>query len=246
MLGSHRDYAPLASLKQVAQDIWIVDGASIGFGIAGLRFPFPTRMTVVRLPDGGLWLHSPIAWDAALDAALDALGPVRHLIAPNTLHYWYLPEWAERHPGATVHLVPGLPEKARRPLPDGRTLEDSPPPEWGGALEQILLCGDVLNEADFFHRASGTLILTELIENFEPRRLRPWPLGMLIRWAGAADPDGSAPIDMRLTFRRHRAAVRAAVERMVGWAPERVLVAHGRCYLENGTAELMRAFRWAL
>jgi hypothetical protein len=67
-----------------------------------------------------------------------------------------------------------------------------------------------------------------------------------MRWSGAADPDGKAPIDMRATFRRHRAQVRAAVETMIGWNPDRVLLAHGRWYDRDGTAELRRAFRWAL
>jgi hypothetical protein len=31
---------------------------------------------------------------------------------------------------------------------------------------------------------------------------------------------------------------------MLGWAPERVIFAHGRCYFEDGTAELRRALAW--
>lgn len=244
MFGSHIDYAPLDTLKPLAENLWIVDGAPIGFGALGMTMPFPTRMTVIRLADGGLWLHSPVSWSAALDAALRAVGPIRHLIAPNTLHYWYLPEWAERHPQAQVHLVPGLPGKAKRPLPPGLALSAEPPAAWAGEIDQVVTCGDVMNEADFFHRASRTLILTDLIENFEPARVRPWLLRKLMQWAGAADPDGSAPLDMRLSFGRHRAAMRATLATMRGWAPERIVMAHGRCYLENGAAELERAFRW--
>ena len=43
--------------------------------------PFTTRMTVIRLPDGGLWLHSPTPLDDGLRAAIDALGPVAHIVA---------------------------------------------------------------------------------------------------------------------------------------------------------------------
>jgi hypothetical protein len=53
------------------------------------------------------------------------------------------------------------------------------------------------------------------------------------------------PRDMRGTF-RDRAALRGDVERMIGWAPERVIVAHGRWYETDGAAELERAFRWVL
>ena len=59
----YRTYDPLGVLKPVAENIWIVDGPEIRFRYALLRIPFPTRMTVVRLPDGGLWLHSPTPAD---------------------------------------------------------------------------------------------------------------------------------------------------------------------------------------
>jgi hypothetical protein len=239
-------YAPLNRLKPVADDLWIVDGPEIRMSWLGLKVPFATRMTVARLPDGALWVHSPIEPDDGLIAAIEALGPVAHLIAPNTLHYWWLPDWAERFPDAAVWLAPRLPEKAKRPLPPHRLLGSTPPPEWQGAFEQVVVSGDVLTEIDFFHRASRTAILTDLIENFEPARVRSRFWRWVIGWSGAADPDGKAPVDMRATFRRHRSEVRAAAETMIGWAPERVILAHGRWYDRDGAAELRRAFRWVL
>ena len=62
--------------------------------------------------------------------------------------------------------------------------------------------------------------------------------------AGAADPDGKAPMDLRLTFFGGKEAARASFERMVAWGPERVIMAHGRPYDREGTMELRRAFRW--
>src|SRR3546814_12406504 len=76
--------------------------------------PFPTRMTVARLDDGRLWLHSPIAPDAALFDAVDALGEVAWLVAPNSLHYWYVADWQHRYPGARTLAVPRLAAKAKR------------------------------------------------------------------------------------------------------------------------------------
>jgi hypothetical protein len=63
---------------------------------------------------------------------------------------------------------------------------------------------------------------------------------------GAVDPDGKAPLDIQLSFARHRPAVRAAVRQMIAWAPERIILAHGRCYDQDAIAELRRAFRWVL
>lgn len=238
-------YAPLDVPKVVAPDLWLVDGPEIRFRYLGMALPFPTRMTIVRLPDGGLWLHSPTEPRAPLVAAVRALGPVRFLIAPNTLHYWWVADWNELFPEAEVHCVPGLARSAKRPLPPHRILEGAPPAEWSGAIDQLLVAGDVLTEAVFLHRPSRTLILTDLIENFESGRTRSRCLRVVLRVAGAADPDGKAPIDMQLTFLRHRKAVRAAVSRMLAWEPERIVISHGRWYDSNAVAELRRAFRWA-
>jgi hypothetical protein len=67
-----------------------------------------------------------------------------------------------------------------------------------------------------------------------------------VKLAGASDPDGKAPIDMRLSFFGRRTALRLAVRQMLDWNPERVIVSHGRWYDKDGVSELRRAFCWAL
>lgn len=90
---------------------------------------------------------------------------------------------------------------------------------------------------------SRTLILTDLIENFEPRKLSLW-MRILTKLGGVSDPDGQMPQDMRWTFRRQRSELRRAVKQMIDWCPERVILAHGRWYAKHGERELRRAFRW--
>lgn len=244
MTPAFHAYAPLNTLKAVAEGVWIVDGPEIRLRYAGIRLPFSTRMTIVRLDDQDLWIHSPTEPDPRLFAEVSTLGSVRHLIAPNTLHYWWLPEWHARFPAAQVHAVAGLDRKARRALPPFTALRQTPDPAWAGQIDQALVPGNLLTEAVFFHRRSQTLVLTDLIENFEPARVRSPLLRLLLRLFGAADPDGKAPYDLQWSFRDRRAEVRVAVRRMIAWAPERVIIAHGRWYASNGVAELRRAFRW--
>ncbi|MDP1632353.1 MAG: hypothetical protein Q8L66_13130 [Caulobacter sp.] len=182
---------------------------------------------------------------AYLVAQVEAVGPVRWLIAPNTLHYLWVPDWRARFPQTRFFGPPGLARAAKRNLPPFTTLTDEAPPDWADVIDQVVV-GSLLNEVDVFYRPSRTLVLTDLIENFEPRRIKnPW-LRRLMRWAGAADPDGKAPIDMQLSFWRHRGTVRAAVKAMIAWDPVRMILSHGRWYESDGTAELRRAFRWVL
>jgi hypothetical protein len=238
-------YEPLDIPKPVAPDIWIVDGPAVSF----YHMPFPTRATIVRLADGGLWVHSPTRLTDDLAARVDALGPVRHLVAPNWIHYVSVGDWQARYPGATSWAAPGVVKRAKSRqvvLRFDAKLGQEPPEAWAGQIDQMIMRGSNLHrEAVFLHRPSHTLILTVLIENFEPKKLGGW-FGLAARFAGVRDPDGKAPIDMRQSFRGGRAALREDVERMIGWAPERVILAHGRWYERDGTAELKRAFRWAL
>lgn len=237
-------YAPLNTPKPFAEGVWIVDGPEIGMRYLGMTFPFPTRMTIVRLPSGDLWVHSPIAWTEQMGDAIARLGPVRFLVAPNTLHYWYLPDWQARFPAARSYGPPGLDRKARRVVSIDEELGIEPPAVWRDVIGQCIVPSHLFTEVDFFHRPSRTLIITDLIENFEPARVRQPLLRWVTKVFGVADPDGKAPFDMQWSFIGLRPGVRAAVERMISWAPDRIVIAHGRCYETDAVKELRRAFRW--
>jgi len=100
-----------------------------------------------------------------------------------------------------------------------------------------------MDEVVFFHRKSSTLILADLIENFEPAKVSKY-FCWLIKLAGSASPDGKAPLDLRLTFWGRKAQARSCLKRMFQWEPRKIILSHGRWYQDNGTAELHRAFRW--
>lgn len=238
-------YDPLNTLKSIGDGIWIVDGPSIRFyGIA-----FSTRMTVVQLQNGDIWLHSPTKICNALRAEIIALGPVTHLIAPNWIHYAYIREWQAAFPMARAYAAPGVAARAKKHGMDIRFDEDlrqTAPQAWGGQIEQMIVEGSkVHREAVFLHAASRTLILTDLIENFEAKNMS-WGMRILTRMAGIQDPDGQMPRDMRMTFSKHQDQLKAAIERMIDWGPKRIILAHGRCYDKDAIAELKRAFRWLL
>lgn len=241
---AHATYPPLDTLKQVAAEVWIIDGPLIRFGPPGLKMPFPTRTTVVRLDDG-LFIHSPTPLTPELTAEIAALGTVRWIIGPNRLHYWWIPEWYAAFPNAAVYLAPRIREQARGRIDfDTATLDADRGYPWDDAIATLPIAGRYMTEVEFFHRVSRTLVLTDAIENFEPAKLHSCAMRWLTRLGGVQDPDGAMPRDMRLSFSRAR--LRAAVETMIAWNPERIILAHGRWYERDGAAELRRAFRWLL
>ena len=248
MHGGIHLYHPLNTLKQVADRIWIADGDIIHMHFPlGVKVPFSTRMTVVRLTDGSLWCHSPIALNTGLLRELDALGEVRHLVSPNRIHYAHIASWKGIYPKATAWASPGVRERAQSQHIEtafDADLTDTAPPAWADTLGQLRFRGSqVMEEIVFFHHASRTLILADLIENFETGKFDSHFWAGAMRLAGIADPDGKAPVDYRATF-RDRKAPQESLAHMLAWQPERIILAHGRCYDTNGTEELRRAFRW--
>lgn len=239
-------YPPLNTLKPVAEDIWMVDGPMIRFGMAGFKMPFSTRMTIIRLRDGGLFIHSPTELTDALRAEVAGLGRVRHIVAPNRIHYWWIPEWHDAFPAADVWLAPKVREQAGDRIGFGAAnLDGDCGYPWDGEIRTLPITSRFMTEVEFFHEASGSLILTDLIENFEARKLS-WPWRWLALIGGVVHPDGGMPRDMRLSFSGRRPHLRAAVERMMAWQPRRIILAHGRCPEGDGARELRRAFRWLL
>lgn len=241
-------YPPISTLKYVADNVWVVDGPVIRFGMPWPKFPFPTRMTVVRLTSGELFIHSPTPLTLSLREEIQRTGNVRFIVGPNRLHYWWIPEWRAAFPDAALYLAPRIKDQAKGRIPfESFPLEAVDGYPWDVEIATLPIVGSYMTEVEFFHYASRTLILTDLIENFEPEKVSSFFLRLLTWIGGVSPPHGGLARDLRLSFTlRHKRELLAAAKTMLAWNPERVIFAHGRWYEANGAAELRRVFRWAL
>lgn len=225
-------------LEHFAENLWIAPGPTVSF----YGFPYPTRMAVVRLANGDLWLWSPIEASDELREELAVLGPVRYLIAPNKLHHLFLPQWLEHFPDAGMYAAPGL--AARRPdVRFNAELGDDPEPGWSGEIDQVVFHGSfAMEEVVFFHRASRTAMFTDLIQRHDPAQLSGWR-GWMMKADGLVGEDGSTPREWRLTFLQ-RDKPRRALRKVLAWEPERLVIAHGKCEPERATAQIERSLAW--
>jgi hypothetical protein len=199
-------------------------------------------MTVVRLPDSKLLLHSPIEATADLIREVKALGPVAYLVAPNRLHHLFVGEWQRACPDAQLYVAPGL-ETKRADLAIAGVLGDEVEPGWQGVIDQVLLRGfPFANEVVFFHQPSATLIATDLA--FNVGASSP-PLTRLFFRLGRTFGRLSPTLLERLLV-RDRKAFRHSLERILEWPFERVVVAHGEVSEEGGREELIRGYSWIL
>ena len=228
-------------LIKFGEDIWLVSGPTLL--VAG--FPYPTRMVIIRLSDGSLFIWSPIVLpDEASFEAITELGPVAYIVAPNGLHYSSLRLWKVWFPDAKFFAPPGFP-KGRLDLTFDGELADTAPSAWAQDIDQVLVGGNLITtEVVFFHKASRTTIFCDLIQHFRPSDHQGWR-ATVARLDLLNGPEPAVPRKFRLAF-VDRPAARAVLGRILAWPTENVVFAHGAPIKGEGKAFLDRAFQWLL
>jgi hypothetical protein len=224
-------------LKQFGHEVWTSDGPDV----VTAGFHYPTRMAVIRLSEGGLFIWSPIRLTDSLRAEVDALGPVRHIVAPNSLHHLFLPEWQSAYPGAKVYAPPGL--RKKRDIVFDADLGHAPSLDWAKEIDQTVMQGNLITtEVVFFHVKSGTVLFTDLLQQLPASSFSGWrALVAKLDLMVGAEP--SVPRKFRLAFTNRRAA-RVSLEHIFAWPAEKVLMAHGTPVEKDAQAFLRRAFGW--
>lgn len=208
-------------MQSIGEDIWQVPGTP-------LRMPggmiLPIAATVIRLRTGGLVVYSPVQPEPAAGAAIDALGPVEHVIAPSALHHLYAAAAAARWPAARIHAAAGA--RAKQPaLRVDRDLAGGPDPAWQGTLDVVRIAGaPQIDEHVAFHRPSGTLICADLLFHIT----RPANLATRIILTLMGTGGGRLAQSRVWRFaRRDRAAARASLARVLAWPIRQVAPCHG-------------------
>jgi hypothetical protein len=203
---------------------------------------FNARMTVIKLRSGELIIHSPCRFNEEVVAAVSALGRVAVLMAPGNFHWVHVSAWQRAFPRALTYVCPGTEERA-----DGLrfdfVLEDIAPPMWTDELSQVaVLATRYMREVAFFHRTSRTLILVDLVENFTPNTLGTnLFLRLTFRCLGMWNRPGPAP-EYRFGW-GDKARVRDAMERILAWDFDRVIISHGDLITHDAKRVVADAWR---
>ncbi len=230
------------NLKLIEKNIWIYEGSVVNFH----GFPFTTRMTVVKLANGNLWVHSPEKINDELQKELKALGEVKYLISPNKLHHLFIEEWIEVYPHAITYASPRL-SKKKPDINFSVELSMQPESDWKLDIDQTIIQGSpAMEEVVFYHKTSKTLILTDAIENFDPGTLVWWQR-ILGKFAGVLSPKGKMPIDWRISFYfGSRNKARESLKTIMSWDIDNILLSHGKCIIGDGHKFLERSYSWLI
>jgi len=226
-------------IKEIDENIWTVDGPDVVF--TGITMN--TRMTVVRLTDGSLWIHSPIQLSDEVAAFLRGLGgQVSVLIAPNKFHHLFIDPWRERYSDAVIYAHEDLKKKVKS-LSNSEALTGTAPTAYSTDLDQVLFSGNpAFREAVFFHRASASIIFTDLMQNLDIEGVGVFGR-LYAKFDGVASPDGGVP-RLYKWFSTNKRADRVVFETIRQWAPRNVLFCHGEPIIMDAKNLLEREFSY--
>jgi hypothetical protein len=195
-------------------------------------------MAVVQLGDGSLLVYSPVRLTPERRAAVDAIGPVAHLYAPNTFHHLWAGEWVAAYPTARLHAPAGLAKK-RPELRIDRVPGQSPEPAFAGSVTEVPLTGFRLEETVLFHEPSRTLVCADLVQNIG--RPSHWWTALYARLNGFYDRVALSRMLHWIAI-SDRAALRRTVEKLVELPFERVVVGHGEPVIADARHAVASAY----
>jgi hypothetical protein len=225
--------APLDPLVACGEDLWTTSRPQKFFGVET-----GTRMNIARLRDGGLLVHCPVALDAATRREVDALGPVKAVVASSLFHHLYVGAWMDAYPQATFWACPGL-EKKRSDLRWTGVLGDHAESAWAEDVEQAPFTSRFEHEIVFFHRKTRTMICADALINLSSHPSRGTRVVAFLM--GNSGP-GKGYIE-RVAVRDYKLG-RRQVDRILEWDFDPVLLAHGGLIDRDGRDAVREAYRW--
>ena len=203
-------------LRAIAENIWVAQ-----YPLRLLGVPIGRNVTIVRLRDGRLIIHSTAPFTAEDLLKIRALGEPAWLLDATLFHDSFAREGCRALEGVPYFAPPGF-----RKI-DGVTILslDPPPADWAGELEMRRVEGmPKVCEHVFFHCASRTLIVCDLLFHF-PADLGGWPR-FFVRHVMRLPRLIGMSLFLRLMV-KDREAFSASLREIMKWDFERIIVGHG-------------------
>lgn len=144
--------------RQIAEDVAVLSFPLRAFGI-----DFGRNVTLMRMRDGRLVIHSTADFSADDVQAMRRFGEPAWLVDATVMHDTFAKPARAAFP-RLPYLAPGEFTKA-----SGVTTHSlvSPPSEWVGEIDVLPIAGLRLpNEHAFYHRRSRTLVVADLLFHF--------------------------------------------------------------------------------
>lgn len=216
--------------RQIAPEVALLQYPLRAFGVN-----FGRNVTLLRLRDGRIVVHSTAPFSPTDVAAIRRFGEPAWLVDATLLHDTFAKPARAAFPAIPYLAPPGFEQAsgvATQPL-------HPPPPEWAGEIDVIAIDGlRKIREHAFFHRASGTLVLADLLFHF-PGETRGWPR-FFVRSVMRLPQLRGISTFFRLMIRNREKFTRS-MERILALEFTRIVVAHQAPFEGEARPALVRA-----
>ena len=189
------------------------------------------KMTVVRLRDGSLVIHNPVALTDPEMQELEAFGKPGYLVVPGGHHRQDARIWKDRYPAAKVVAPAGVKKRVEQVVPVDFDYRDAPQDD---TVKFAYFDGCKEKEGYIeVHAGDGTtLVVNDVVCNM-PK------LGGAVGFLLGPTGQPSLPRAIRWMLVSNRPALREHVERMVATPDlKRVVLSHGANLESNPGDEL--------
>lgn len=216
-------------LVQLAENLWWVDGELP-------RMALRRACTIARRDDGGLVVHSAICLDGPTQAAVEALGPIAHVIVPNAFHRMDAPRYAARYSDARIVAPRGGRSKIAEVVRVDLTADAFP----NGEDVALLPLDGVRGQENVLRVRSEdgvTLVFNDAVFNVPHQ---PGLGGMVLRLMGSSGGPKTTPL-ARFALFKDKPAARASLAQLAE-TPDlvRIVPGHGDV-VHDDAAGVLRA-----
>ena len=219
-------------LVQLEENLWL---ARYPLRLLGINFD--RNVTIIRLASGKLVIHSTAPFTAEDLLAIRELGDPGWLLDATLYHDSYAREGCR-----AFSRIPYLAPRGFRQIAGVTTQPlEQPPLEWDGELEVLSLDeASKTHEHLIYHRASGTLIVCDLLFHF-PANSRGWTR-VFVRTVMRLPRLIGMSAFFRMSINDKQSFTRL-MERVMQWDFNRLIVGHGDPIERDGKTVLLNALR---
>lgn len=216
-------------MRNLDKNLWVNETPFRLFGA-----DFGNRMTVIRLENGELLIHSPTKLDRSVVKEISGLGKVSHIVTPNNFHGLFAEECCNEFKGARYF-------SAKDDAKGASSIEDLAVEIQSLGVEIIRLEGaDKVNEYAFVHNATSSLILTDIAFNIPPN-VSLWSK-VFFSLNGALAKFG--PSRLMKSMITDQQALKGSIDKILLRDIERIIVSHGDIVESEARETLKAAFSW--
>ena len=201
-----------------------------------LGIDFRRNVTLLRLSDGRVVVHSTAPFTAEDIAAIRGFGEPAWLVEATLMHDTFAKEGRGALTGVPYLAPKGFAEVSGIP-----TAPLCPPPsDWAGEIDVFPIAGVSKNEHALFHRRSRTLVVADLFFSM-PTDTQGWPRFFARHFMRLPRLFGISAF-FRLII-KDRAAFERSVKALLGLDFDNLVVAHWEPLVNDGKPRVEQALR---